>query len=168
HSFDFRRLGARVPTIAVSPWISPGTLDDTPYDHASIPRTVRELFAPGASPLSARDAGVASFAHLAGAVDHPRRGDELPNLEDLLTPPAGLVDVAPDLTAPEAPPDDFQRSLDALAIIVGDNLDRPQEDLVVDPVLPVGLVDTSRPVPSSAEQAAAAMERFRERAQQHR
>jgi phospholipase C len=167
HSFDFRRLGARVPTIAVSPWILPGTLDDTPYDHASIPRTVRELFAPGALPLSARDAGVASFAHLVAGVDHPRRGDELPSLEDLLTPPAGL-DIAPDLAAPEAPPDDFQRSLDALAIIVGDNLDRPEEDLVVDPVSAVGLVGTYRPVPSSAEQAAEAMERFRERAQQHR
>jgi phospholipase C len=171
HAFDFRRLGARVPTIAVSPWISRGTLDDTRYDHASIPHTVRELFCPGASPLSARDAGVASFAHLAGALDRPRRGDELPSfdyLQRFFTPPAGLFDVAPDIAAREAPPDDYQRSLDTLTIIVCDNLDRSEEDLVNDPVLPMGLVDTSRPGPSSAEQAAEAMERFRERARQHR
>jgi hypothetical protein len=53
---DFRRLGARVPTIAVSPWIPPATLDLTPYGHVSIPRTVRTLFAPGASLLSAQAA----------------------------------------------------------------------------------------------------------------
>lgn len=167
-SFDFRRLGARVPTIAVSPWILPGTLDDTRYDHASIPHTVRQLLAPGASPLSARDAGVESFAHLVGAVDRPRRDHELPSLEDLLTPPAVLVDVTRDAASlEEASPDDFQRSLDTLAIIVGDNLDRPEEDLADDP-MPMGLVDTTQPVPSSTEQAAEAMERFQERARQHR
>jgi hypothetical protein len=88
-------------------------------------------------------------------------------LEDLLTPPAALVDRGRTPAARETPPDDFQRSLDALTIIVGDNLDRPEQDLVDDPVLPMRLLDPIQPVPSSAEQAAEAMQRFRDRARQY-
>jgi phospholipase C len=165
--FDFRRLGPRVPTIAVSPWIPPATLDDTPYDHASIPHTLRQLFAPGASPLSARDARAASFAHLVGTVERPRRGDQLPSLEKLWRPPAALVDLERTPTALETPPDNFQRSLDALTLIVGDNLDRPEQDLIDDPVLSMRPLDTTQPAPSPAEQAAEAMQRFRDRARQY-
>ena len=78
HTFDFGRLGARVPAIAVSPWIAPATLDHTEYDHSSIPRTVRELFAPSAPPLSARDAAARSFAHLVGGLGAPRRARTFP------------------------------------------------------------------------------------------
>jgi hypothetical protein len=85
----------------------------------------------------------------------------------LLTPPAALVDLGRTPAALETPPDDFQRSLDALTIIVGDNLHRPEQDLIDSPVLPMRLLDTTQPAPSSAEQAAAAMERFRNRARQY-
>ena len=59
-------------------------------------------------------------------------------------PSAGLANVVRD-AAPtqEAPPDGFRPSLDALAIIVGNNLDRSEEDLADTPV-PMGLGDTTR------------------------
>jgi len=44
HGFDFTVLGVRVPTVVVSPWIRENTIDDTLYDHSSIPATVMRLF----------------------------------------------------------------------------------------------------------------------------
>ena len=43
-SFDFTRLGIRVPAIVVSPWVDVGAIDHTQYDHASIAATARKLF----------------------------------------------------------------------------------------------------------------------------
>lgn len=42
--FDFRRLGVRVPTVIVSPYIEPGTVSKKLFDHTSIISTVRKLF----------------------------------------------------------------------------------------------------------------------------
>jgi phospholipase C len=42
--FQFDRLGIRVPAIFVSPWIQPGTIIHTQYEHASIPATVASFF----------------------------------------------------------------------------------------------------------------------------
>jgi phospholipase C len=42
--FRFDRLGIRVPAIFVSPWIQPGTIIHTQYEHASIPASVANLF----------------------------------------------------------------------------------------------------------------------------
>lgn len=42
--FDFTRLGVRVPSVVVSPWISAGTIDHTQYEHSSIATTARKLF----------------------------------------------------------------------------------------------------------------------------
>jgi phospholipase C len=42
--FLFDRLGVRVPTILVSPWIPSGTVDNRVFDHASIPATVTKFF----------------------------------------------------------------------------------------------------------------------------
>jgi len=42
--FDFRRLGVRVPSLIVSPYVGKGVVDSTVYDHTSILATVRELF----------------------------------------------------------------------------------------------------------------------------
>ncbi|KAH9618230.1 hypothetical protein KSS87_016174 [Heliosperma pusillum] len=50
--FKFDRLGVRVPTIFISPWIQPGTVLHRPsgpeptsqYEHSSIPATVKKLF----------------------------------------------------------------------------------------------------------------------------
>src|SRR3954454_18586037 len=58
---DFSRLGVRVPTVLVSPWIPAGTVLRDVFDHASIPATLRALFAPTAKPLTARDACAATF-----------------------------------------------------------------------------------------------------------
>jgi phospholipase C len=42
--FDFQRLGVRVPTIIVSPYIAKGSIDHTVYDHASILATAAKFF----------------------------------------------------------------------------------------------------------------------------
>ena len=53
HSFDFKRLGLRVPAVVVSPWIRPGSVISTPFDHTSILATLERRF--GLEPLSCRD-----------------------------------------------------------------------------------------------------------------
>ncbi len=45
-SFDFTRLGVRVPAVLISPYVPPGTIDHTVYDHASIIATARKLLIP--------------------------------------------------------------------------------------------------------------------------
>jgi len=45
-SFDFTRLGVRVPAVLISPYIPHGTIDSTVYDHASIIATARKLLIP--------------------------------------------------------------------------------------------------------------------------
>ena len=62
--FDFRQLGVRVPAVLVSPWIPAGTVVADTLEHASIPRTLRELFAPGAKPLTRRDGAATAFHHV--------------------------------------------------------------------------------------------------------
>ena len=53
--FDYRRLGVRIPTIAISPWIAKGTLVNQPpasqkpqntseYELTSVPATLRKIF----------------------------------------------------------------------------------------------------------------------------
>ena len=44
--FDFKRLGIRVPAVIVSPYVKPGFVDHTVYDHSSIIATARKLFLP--------------------------------------------------------------------------------------------------------------------------
>jgi len=45
-SFDFTRLGVRVPAVLISPYISAGTIDHQIYDHTSIIATTFKLFLP--------------------------------------------------------------------------------------------------------------------------
>lgn len=59
--FDFTWLGVRVPALLISPYISPGTIDATLYDHTSFLATTRKVFAPGAAPLTQRDKSANSF-----------------------------------------------------------------------------------------------------------
>jgi phospholipase C len=56
-SFDFTRLGVRVPAILISPYIKAGTIDRRTYDHASIIATARKLLIPNVpnSHLTQRD-----------------------------------------------------------------------------------------------------------------
>jgi phospholipase C len=64
--FDFSRLGVRVPAVIVSPFVEPGTVDHTPYEHASIPATVTEQFIgpPAVHSPFAREKWAATPLHL--------------------------------------------------------------------------------------------------------
>ena len=53
--FNFDRLGVRVPSILISPWIPKGTVVDRVFDHASIPATVTKFFLGDYSPRSPRE-----------------------------------------------------------------------------------------------------------------
>jgi len=95
--FDYGRLGIRVPTIVVSPWIKKGTLvheapaaqkpaSNSEYEHSSIPATLRKLFPQIGAPLNARDAWASTFEHLLGGAQP--RGDCPTKLPDVPPPPA--------------------------------------------------------------------------------
>jgi phospholipase C len=59
-AFAFDRYGIRVPAVVVSPWVKPRTPSHQVYDHASVIRTVFDLFGmPGS--LTARDRTAASL-----------------------------------------------------------------------------------------------------------
>ena len=45
-SFDFTRLGVRVPAVLISPYVASGTIDHREYDHTSIIATTFKLFLP--------------------------------------------------------------------------------------------------------------------------
>jgi phospholipase C len=61
-AFDFTRLGVRVPAVVVSPFVEPGSVDATVYDHSSIPATVNAVFGLGAANfLTRRDAAANTF-----------------------------------------------------------------------------------------------------------
>jgi phospholipase C len=102
--FDFTMLGVRVPAVLVSPFISPHTVDTAVRDHASIPATVRELFAPSADCLTARDRWSPPF-HRVLNLDIPRK-DDLPDLHEHLTAPvtAALAIEGGVSATPPAPP----------------------------------------------------------------
>jgi hypothetical protein len=58
-SFDFKRLGLRVPAILVSPWFKP-TVDSTVYSHSTIPGSIIEALQLGDF-LTERDAKAAKL-----------------------------------------------------------------------------------------------------------
>jgi phospholipase C len=62
HGFTFQQYGVRVPAIIVSPLIPAGTVDHTLYDHASVPKTLEQLW--GLRSLTHRDANANSVLHL--------------------------------------------------------------------------------------------------------
>jgi phospholipase C len=98
--FDFTMLGPRVPAVVVSPLIPAGTLDQRVHDHASVPATLRGLFAPTAAPLTHRDAWSTPFADLATLAE-PRT--DLPDLS-AYTQPAQPAAVPQTLAAAAPPP----------------------------------------------------------------
>lgn len=69
-SFNFSRLGPRVPAVFVSPWIEAGTVDHQVYDHTAIIKSLRERFGISGR-LTRRDEWANSFWHLLGR-DEPR------------------------------------------------------------------------------------------------
>jgi len=76
-SFDFTRLGVRVPTLAISPWIKKGTIvhepvNGTHYEHSSVVATVRKMLVPDQPYLTKRDAWAQTFEWLVDTMDSPR------------------------------------------------------------------------------------------------
>lgn len=69
YSFDFTRLGVRVPTLLISPWIQAGAVLHKPkgpkptseFEHSSIPATVKKLFNLPGSFLTKRDEWAGTF-----------------------------------------------------------------------------------------------------------
>ena len=62
HGFDFSVYGVRVPAVVISPWIQPGVVDHTVYDHSSVLATLGCLF--NLSALTQRDAAANDLLHL--------------------------------------------------------------------------------------------------------
>jgi phospholipase C len=62
-SFDFTRLGVRVPAVLISPYIEPGRIDTRIYDHTSIIGTAFKVFLPNVSNvnLTLRDKNANTF-----------------------------------------------------------------------------------------------------------
>ena len=82
--FDFTTLGPRVPAVVISPYVPPGFVDDTVHDHSSVPKTLRQIFAPNADGLTARDDWAQPF-HTLLSLTVPRRND-LPDLSAFVAP----------------------------------------------------------------------------------
>ena len=62
-SFDFTRLGVRVPAILISPYIQAGTIDHRVYDHSSIIASALKFFLPNVTNvnLTLRDKNANTF-----------------------------------------------------------------------------------------------------------
>jgi phospholipase C len=86
--FKFDRLGVRVPTIMISPWINKGTVVHGPngpypsseFEHSSIPATVKKIFNLKSDFLTKRDAWAGTFEGILQLRDSPRTDcpDKLP------------------------------------------------------------------------------------------
>ncbi|KAL3850596.1 hypothetical protein ACJIZ3_012478 [Penstemon smallii] len=78
--FRFDRLGVRVPTLLISPWIDRGTVIHEPsgptpysqYEHSSIPATLKKLFNLQSNFLTKRDAWAGTFEKYFSLRDTPR------------------------------------------------------------------------------------------------
>ncbi|KAK8943252.1 hypothetical protein KSP39_PZI008977 [Platanthera zijinensis] len=80
-NFNFDRLGVRVPTIMVSPWIEKGTVVHGPsgsptptseYEHSSIPATMKKIFDLPSPYLTRRDAWAGTFEGILQTRKEPR------------------------------------------------------------------------------------------------
>nr|XP_016455974.1 PREDICTED: non-specific phospholipase C1-like isoform X1 [Nicotiana tabacum] len=94
--FRFDRLGVRVPSFLISPWIDKGTVihetnGPTPssqFEHSSIPATVKKLFNLKSSFLTKRDAWAGSFENYFHVRKTPRDDcpEKLPEVKTNLRP----------------------------------------------------------------------------------
>lgn len=120
--FKFDRLGVRVPTIMVSPWIKKGTVisgsngpaPNSEFEHSSIPATIKKMFNLSSNFLTHRDAWAGTFEQVVGELTSPRTDC-----------PETLPDVAP-LRTTEAKEDswlsEFQSEVVQLAaVLTGDH-----------------------------------------------
>lgn len=118
--FNFGAYGVRVPAVIVSPWIAPGSKirppqrdRGPPFDHASIIKTVRELFSLGPR-LTARDDAAPDLL--------PALTLAAPNNDGPQSLAAALDAPDPDLLVARgaAPPNGMQQALAAAAAILPD------------------------------------------------
>jgi phospholipase C len=76
-TFKFDRLGLRVPTLIVSPWIEKGIVEKRNLQHTSVIKTMSEMFGL-AGPLNKRDKSATSFANLFTKLSAPRPATDMP------------------------------------------------------------------------------------------
>ncbi|GLT52032.1 hypothetical protein SLA2020_253950 [Shorea laevis] len=101
--FRFDRLGVRVPTLLISPWIDKGTVirepagptPDSHFEHSSIPATVKKLFNLNSNFLTKRDAWAGTFESYFNLRDTPRDDcpETLPEVKTSLRPRGPKEDV---------------------------------------------------------------------------
>ncbi|KAL8140969.1 hypothetical protein V2J09_006990 [Rumex salicifolius] len=94
--FAFNRLGVRVPSLLISPWIDKGTVIHKPsgptpsseFEHSSIPATVKKLFNLQSNFLTKRDAWAGTFESYFNLRDTPREDcpETLPEVKVSLRP----------------------------------------------------------------------------------
>jgi phospholipase C len=77
YGFVFDRLGQRIPTVLVSPWLAAGSVISKPLDANSLMRTLQQKF--GLPTLNNRDAASSSLADIA-FLPTPRSRADLPRL----------------------------------------------------------------------------------------
>ena len=82
--YDFTKLGVRIPTVLVSPWIKKGTIISDPppmqkpfsnskYDLTSIMSSARKLLGMPLQNLTDRDGWAGTFEHVVTELDTPRK-----------------------------------------------------------------------------------------------
>ena len=76
-SFQFDRLGVRVPAVFVSPLIKPGTIISQQFDHCSIVATVRKLFCLDKTPFNWREAQAKTFDNILNLAPANIRNDQV-------------------------------------------------------------------------------------------
>uniref|UniRef100_A0A0D6R545 Non-specific phospholipase C1 n=1 Tax=Araucaria cunninghamii TaxID=56994 RepID=A0A0D6R545_ARACU len=129
--FEFDRLGVRVPTLLISPWIEKGTAIHEPngptphsqFEHSSVPATVKKLFNLKSNFLTKRDAWAGSFENYFYIRETPRTDcpETLPDPIKSLRP--GPIDEDKKIT-------EFQEELVLLASqLNGDSLLKSYPDL---------------------------------------
>ena len=98
-AYDWTRLGVRIPSLAISPWLDSAVISDD-FQTTSLPATIRKMWNLDAPPLSPRSAAAPTFESLFRAT--PRHPSSYP--KSLPHPPEGpychILDNEPP-TAPE-------------------------------------------------------------------
>jgi phospholipase C len=78
YGFRFDRSGVRVPAIAISAWVAPGTVVSDEYRHTSVIRTLRQRWSLG-PPLTGRDATARDIAPIL-SLGAPRPPEDWPEV----------------------------------------------------------------------------------------
>ncbi|XP_068310335.1 non-specific phospholipase C2 [Pyrus communis] len=122
--FQFNRLGVRVPTIMVSPWIEKGTVIHGPngspsptseFEHSSIPATVKKIFNLTAPFLTKRDEWAGTFEGIVRKRTEPRT-----DCPEQLPTPVAIRKGEPN---EDAKLTEFQQEMMQLAAVLkGDNI----------------------------------------------